>query len=315
MVYNYRIVRMLHPTHLVLDLDAAEKFLLEVFGRKCDKIEAYLPPPDKAPGFPRDYSITTMIADVWFDCIDPRKYVVDDQHFIEPVDQPHLLGTGWAVEGIRDLYQRFMDSGIRSTDQRNRIGTRDRIPQVQFTPKRPIFLTLPESTGTRYQVSPAEYIGKLDARTDPSWKLPPVSADDPLSIEFCSHHTILTKNLERQTHVLVDICGGKIIHTGRNEILKTDSTYVLLADAIYELGVPYEEGSFAMNDLRSRKPLDSYHSITFKVQDLAKVEKHLRDKKIRLIHQDETTIVTDPSDAIGIPWGFTTKRVPNDSRY
>lgn len=312
---GFNVLRMLHPTHKVPDLDAAEKFLWEIFGRKCNKIEEYLPPASQAPGFPRDYSITTMIADVWFDCLDPRRFEVDGQYFMEPVQEPHLHGTGWAVEGIHELYQVFLDNGIRSTDQRGRLGTRDKMPQVQFIPKRPIFFTLPESTGIRYQVSPGNKIGSLDARTDPSWTLPPVSAHDPLAIEFCSYHTTLTNNIERQINVLVKILGGRIIHTGRNEIQKTDSTYVLLADAVYELGVPYEEGSLAMKDLRSQAPNDSYHSLTFKVQDLARVESHLQAKGVRLIHKDETSIITHPVDSLGIPWGFTTARVPNDTRY
>ncbi|EXJ86932.1 hypothetical protein A1O3_03886 [Capronia epimyces CBS 606.96] len=314
----YKVRYMWHPTHLVSDLEACSKFFREVFNVTSVPVEANLPPREECPTYPRDYSILTMIREVMFDCIDPLKYVVEGRQTFESVDAPghgHLSGFGLAVDGADELYKACVANGIRSTDQANRLGSPNRPPVTGFKPAT-LFFTLPETTGLRYQIYARAATGPPHPRVDPEWTLPPVSADDPLSLEFCSHHTILSSNPAKALNFLVGILHGRVIHQGCNELLETDSTYIALGDGVYEVAVPTRAGSFAARDLRFNAPFafDTYHALTWKVADLSKVRRHLEAKNIPLLMQDEHTLVTDPKHTIGVPWGFTDRKVPGDLR-
>ncbi|OAG35332.1 hypothetical protein AYO21_10472 [Fonsecaea monophora] len=312
---TYKVLHMWHPSHKVLDLAAAERFFKDVFGRDSEPVERHIPPKEQAPEYPRDYAVLTPIQEVLFDSIDPKKYVVEGRKPYDDVTKPHLHGLGWVVEGAEEIYQTCLKHVIRSTDQVNRLGSPDKPPVVGFS-KSPCFFTLPEVTGLRYQIYPVSATEGADPRAEPGWSVPPLSESDPLSLEFCSHHTVLTCNPEQGKRFLVDILRGRIIHQGRNEILETDSTYIALGDGVYELAVPTRDGSFAAEELKHHDvaPFDSYISLTFKVKDLAKVEKHLAAMKIRTLVRDQHTITTDPEDTIGVAWGFTDKLVPGDPR-
>ena len=307
----YKVSRMYHPTLLVPDLDASEKFFSKVFGRESIPMAKLR---DYPPGYVCDYSIFTPIADLFFDSIDPVRYVIDGFHPYVSSPEPHLAGFGWGVDAnVDELYHTLIANGIRSTDQACRPADPKIVPQGSMAPV-PVFKTLPEDTGLRYTFSPTDSIPPADPRSDPSWTLPPVSENDPLGIQFCSHHTVLTSNLERATKILVQILGGTIISKGYNELRGTDSTYVALADGVFELAIPTREGSIAMEDWKRNAPFDTYHALTFKVKDLDKSAKQLSAKGVRLLARDDSTLITDPRDTMGTPWGFTTDVVPNDPR-
>ena len=310
----YNVVRLYHPSHRVTSLKEVAKFFSDIFGRPSVFRSTLFPKPiEKYPTYPTDYCVFTTIADVFFDAIDPKLYVIDGEQRYEDITKPHLHGLGWGVEGIEDLYKTTVANGIRSTDQANRPADPEVCPVASFNSSK-LFYTVAQTTGLRYEVYPATSIGNYDPRKDPSWVLPAWSKDDPMSIEFCSHHTILTNDLARQTKFLVDILGGKVICQDFNEVLGTDSTYVALADAVYELAIPTREGSYAMEDWERNAPDDTYHSLTWKVKDLDQVALHLAAKNVRLLARTENMLVTHPKDCIGIPWGFTSKGVPGDKR-
>ncbi|RVX68680.1 hypothetical protein B0A52_07107 [Exophiala mesophila] len=310
----YKVRYMWHPTHMVTDLPACERFFQDVFNLESIPVEANLPPKEECPTYPRDYSILTLIRDVMFDSVDPTKYVVEGRQNLDDVDAPgHPLCFGLAVEGADELYKTFVENGIRSTDQANRVARRNKAPITGFK-NATLFFTLPESAGLRYQFYPVEATGYPDPRAEPGWKLPPVSKDDPLALEFCSHHTILSLDPTKAFNVFIGILKGKIIHRGRNELLETDSTYISLGSDVYEIAIPTRAGSFAADDVKWNAPFDTYHGITFRTADLAKVRRHLEAKRVPLLLQNDHMIITDPKHTIGVPWGFTDNKIPGDLR-
>jgi hypothetical protein len=143
--------------------------------------------------------------------------------------------------------------------------------------------------------------------------VPPVSDADPLGIERCSHHTVLTKQPERALRLYVDGLGAEIIHEGRNELLGSTSTYAHIGDATLEYAVP-DEGTAAHDDWAQNHPRDTYHSITWKVVDLERVQRHLETQGVAILTRSEDTIVTNPETSLGIPWGFSTKLMHGDPR-
>jgi hypothetical protein len=70
----------------------------------------------------------------------------------------------------------------------------------------------------------------------------------------------------------------------------------------------------AYADWQVRAPLDTYHTLNWKVVDLDRVAEHLSRCRVGLRTRTEDLIVTDPADSLGIPWMFRTVGVPNDPR-
>jgi catechol 2,3-dioxygenase-like lactoylglutathione lyase family enzyme len=227
------------------------------------------------------------------------------------VEQPHLKGFGWYFEGMPELFEALKDKGFQVVNQVDELADNDEPPTAAGS-NMPLFFSVPQDAGLRYEFFPAIPF-PLDPRIAPSWTVPPVSDDDPLGIERCSHHTVLTGRPERALRLVVDVLGGTVVHEGRDEIRGTSSTYVHLADSILEYAVP-DAGTPAHADWSGDDPNDTYHSITWKVADLERTERHLTAQDVRIQVQSDDTIVTDPATSLGIPWGFTTTLTPGDPR-
>lgn len=307
---DYRLTRLYHPSHHTPALRDTEEWFLRVFGRSSRPLsEIY--PNGSSNGYPTDYSTFTPINDVLFDSIDPKLYILKGVQRYATVDSPRLKGFGWYVEGMTELYRRLRELGFTIISQLDEIAEGDDPPTSGGSPM-PLFFTVPDDAGLRYEFLP-QIPFPLDHRLAPGWEIPPVSDDDPLGIEFASHHTVLTDQPARALRLIVDGLGGEVIHTGRNEVIGADSTYVRLADAVFEYAVP-DEGTDAHADWRRDAPHDTYHSITFKVADLERVEGQLSAQGVGIRSRTEHTLVTDPETSIGVPWGFTTELVAGDAR-
>jgi catechol 2,3-dioxygenase-like lactoylglutathione lyase family enzyme len=210
-----------------------------------------------------------------------------------------------------ELFEALKDKGFQVVNQVDELADNDE-PPIAAGSNMPLFFSVPQDAGLRYEFFPAIPF-PLDPRIAPSWTVPPVSDDDPLGIERCSHHTVLTGRPERALRLVVDVLGGTVVHEGRDEIRGTSSTYVHLADSILEYAVP-DAGTPAHADWSGDDPNDTYHSITWKVADLERTERHLTAQDVRIQVQSDDTIVTDPATSLGIPWGFTTTLTPGDPR-
>jgi hypothetical protein len=124
---------------------------------------------------------------------------------------------------------------------------------------------------------------------------------------------VLTDRRERALRLVVDVLGGTIIHEGRNELMGTTSTFVHLADSVLEYAEP-DVDTTAHQDWSRDGPNDTYHSVTWKVDDLGRAERHLEAQGVRIQARSEDTIITDPTTSLGIPWGFTSTLTPGDPR-
>jgi len=312
---GFAIRRIYHPSYRTNDLAGTEDFFRRVFGRystpRAGLIMAgiLVQPPD----YPRDYCTFTPIADVFFDSIDPERYVIDGIQCYPSISQPYLDGFGWGVDGIEEIYREIRRRGIRCTDQKNYIVDSDELPRASFKDS-PLFWTLEDDTGIRYEFYPVTSIGKYDPRSAPEWRLPEPIPEDPLGIVRSSHHTVLTTNIDRALGLIVDVLGGRVVRTERNELIGTESHYVLLAGDILEYAVPLDAGSTSGQALARRSPLDLYYSITWQVLDLERVRAHLAACGVRTLVEDDRTILTDPADSIGVPFGFTTELACADVR-
>ena len=322
---RFRVGITAHPAHNVTNLMEAGQFFAEVFGRPSISVEEVLNRvPHMHPDFPREYASFTLIADIFFDSIDPSRLVMpfaspdpsrlvikDGNNFLAEARHPapHLERLGWFVSGHVDAFRALRSGGftIRNTIGEIQDGS---LPTGPNDPAP--FFTVPEETGVIYEFYPATGF-PCDPRTESGWTLPRVSEDDPLGIERCSHHTFLTDQPARPRNILVDILGGKALGEGRNRLLGTDSTYLRLGDSTLEFAVP-DKGTPAHQDWVVDAPNDTYHSITWKVTDLERTERHLEQHGVGIRSRTADSVVTDPRTSLGIPWGFCESLVPGDPR-
>lgn len=308
---EFQLTRLYHPSHHVTDLGEAEVWFERVFGRPSRPMAEMARNQPASAGYPTNYSTFTPISDVLFDTIDPKLYVLNGVQRYATVDRPHLKGFGWYVDGIVEAYRHLRQLGIGMVGQLDQVADGDDPPTAPGSPM-PIFFTVPADAGLRYEFLP-QIPFPLDHRLAPGWEVPPVSAGDPLAIVRCSHHTVLTDRTDRALRVMVDGLGGTVIHKGRNEMLGADSTFVHLADAVFEYAVP-DADTAAYADWTGSAPNDTYHAITWQVADLDKVARHLAAQGVGIRARSDQTIITDPDSSLGIPWGFTTTLTPGDER-
>ena len=307
----YTVKHHYHSTLYVPSLDEATEFFGRVFGRESKILGDYLI-GQRARGaqfnYASDYATFTPIAEVQVECVDPTLLVIDGAQTHESVNEPQLGTLAWFVDGIEDLWTAMRHRGLRGTGMSDRICDGDDPPlDVSSTP---IIFTLPEETGLSYEFT--VFMPHRDPRGDP-----PVHATvpfDPLGIECCSHHTVLTDRKERALSLLVDVLGGRVIEESRNDLLATQSTFVALADGVIEVGQPLEDGSPAMEDWQRHAPDDAYHALTWKVRDLDRAAAHLEASGVRVRSRSGTALITDPATSLGVAWGFSSELVPGDHR-
>jgi hypothetical protein len=211
---------------------------------------------------------------------------------------------------MNEVHRALRRNGIRVTNQMDEVIEGDTAP-TSFGSTMPLIFTLPADTGLRYSLFPPPYATMLDPRTRPGWVLPKATAN-PLGVERCSHHTVLTDRPECAVK-FHSVLGGEVVHQGRNDQLGASCTYIHLAGSIMELAVP-DKGTAAYDDWKKTAPDDTYHAVTWKVADLEAAERHLTAQGIRIRSRAPDTIVTDPATSLGVPWGFTTTLMPGDPR-
>jgi hypothetical protein len=308
---EFNVIAMFHPSHRVTSLVEVEDFFERVFGRNSARLNVLIGLEVQNPETRMDYSTFTTIRDVIFDSIDPTRLLKSGKQLYPTPTVSHLNGLGWYVEGLADAYRSIKASGFVIIGQDDKVAEGDEPPLV-IGGALPMFWTTPEDAGLRYQfVPPVQMPG--DVRLKPDWKLSPTSPYDPLGLEFCSHHTVLTDRPDRAKRLFVDSLGGTVIHEGHNDVRGTSSTYVSLGDGVYEFAVP-DAGTAAYADWATDPSVDTYHAISWKVQDLDKVERQLTSQGVGIQTRTDDTIVTDPTTSIGIPWGFSTSAIPGDPR-
>lgn len=309
---DFRVPMMFHPSLDVFDLDDAERWYKRVFGAKSTSLESVSKqmPSREDSGYPRNYSTFTPIGDVLFDTIDPSRYVFNGVQKMPPLKAPRLRLISYYVDGMNEVHRALRRNGIRVTNQMDEVIEGDTAP-TSFGSTMPLIFTLPEDTGLRYSLFPPPYATMIDPRTRPGWVLPEASGN-PLGIERCAHHTILTDRPERAVKFHT-VLGGEVVHRGRNAFIGATCTYIHLAGSIMEIAVP-DKDTAAYDAWRKTAPDDTYRMVTWKVADLAAAERHLTAQGIRIGARTPDTIVTEPVTSLGVPWGFTTTLMPGDPR-
>ena len=307
---SFRITRMYHPSFHAPDLGEVEAWFERVFGATSTNIYETFKGRDNGD-YPTNYSTFTPLADVLMDTIAPTLYVLKGVQQYASVDRPHLKTIGWFDDNPEAVYQALRAADVAMVDQFGKPAEGETAPRSAGSGAMPIYFTTPESAGLRHEFLP-DFPFKLDHRNAPGWAAG-TAPEGPLGLIRCAYHTLLTDNPKRALRTLVDALGGSLIHEGRDEVIGASASYVQLSDTVLQLAVP-DEGTAAHADWTTTAPNDTYHSLTFQVADLDAAAAHLTAQGVGIRARTADSLVTDPDTSIGVPWGFTTGRVPGDTR-
>lgn len=305
---GFRVTQLHHPNHRVRDLREAEAWFARVFGRASRSLsQLYRAHDVPRRGHPVDHFTYTSISDLLFGSIDPSRYVVHGTPRYPSSAEPHLDGLGWYLEDLDDVYSALRDLGVGLVDQFGEPAVGESPPTAGESGA-PVFMTLADDAGLRYQFLPQTPV-MLDHRRGMARATSGSGVSDPLGIECCLHHTVLTDRPERALKIVIDVLGGLVVHEGHNPVLGGASVFVHLADSIIEYAIP-DEGTAAYSDWVAQAPRDTYHQITWKVADLDRVAEHLHQQGVMLRLRTDEVIVTDPATSLGVPWAFATDVAP-----
>ncbi|MGW3312959.1 VOC family protein [Streptomyces sp. NPDC001073] len=296
--HAFRVKLLYQPRIHVPSLDEAEDFFARVFGRPSTNFSVVMPEPP-VPGHSVGYSTFTSIADVLVDSLAPHLYLTGGTQRYPDVDAPHLRTTGWYVDDVKALYRELRSRGFRLVDSHDGV-----LEAEEWAGGPSPFHTVDDESGLKYAFFET-FPFPLDPRVREGWSLAEPAEDDPLGIERASHHTVLTTRPDRALGLIVDVLGGEVIRTGRDELREAEGPFVRLAGTVFHFAEP-GPGTGAAEDATGRAPLDTYHAITWKVADLERTAKHLESESVRIAHRSDTALVTDPRTSLGVPWGFTT---------
>lgn len=320
---------MFHPTFLTSDRRKAAEWIERVFRRTGVYQGEFMKELGAESAYPADYSFYVWFSDVWFDVIQPDLYQLPSGAggLQSPLDR--LSELGWHASDAAAVYLSAKRQGVRVLDQRGLEVTADTLPKGTSLVDPDVVLVWldPRDVGLGVEVaemSPPfrEFNSRsLFPRFRKDWVHPSPSAEDPLGLVRGSHHTVLTRNIERSLRGTVDVLGGKIFHRAENRWLSTQSTFVFLADSVIEYAEIPDDGhalasewEFAPSTLIGQQQQDIYYAITFLVTDLEKSAVHLQQEGIGLAYRSANLIVTDPRDCLGMRWGFSSALMPGDPR-
>lgn len=304
-----------HPTVAVHDLEAARNWFRRVFNRKPLRWEETLDVNLLNEGYPTNYSFFAFVCDIHWVFLCPELHargLLNGQTRYRNV-QEGMIGLGWYTDNAVELFDRLAKAGIRSHDQQGQAITTAKLPTSSFLNDVFTGFTEPADTGIRYEFQQtgqrhwAKYSEEADLRLRPGWKGPSVDENDPLGLEFTSHHTIVTRDPGRLRGLYVDLLEAEQLATAKSAELDCECVFLRLADTILEVAVPNPGRS--LYD-RVADGEDLYLGLTYKVASAEKVVLHLSGVNVPFVRRASDTVVIEPAHGFGVEWRFVDGPLP-----
>jgi catechol 2,3-dioxygenase-like lactoylglutathione lyase family enzyme len=207
------------------------------------------------------------------------------------------------VRSVAELWERLRARGVRIVGDGG--GT------LAAPPQGAIF-THPRDTGGLLEFMQAPTDGDFfDARLRPGWSSAFWRDEHPLGIERCSHLTLVVRDLERARALWVDAFEGRPFLERESRAHGTRNLFVAVGDeVVVELAQPVADGS-AGRELAGNGEI--LHAVCFRVRDLARAEKFLRELGMEVGNADGE-LELGPEQAQGARYRFTQAALPGDPR-
>jgi hypothetical protein len=307
---------LFHTTHVVADLFGAADRYVKLF----DRALVYAGLHEGA----RRYGCFVTVGDVWIELLAPDERPGPVRRFAERYGD-HLHGLAFYVRHIDELAAVLRRNAVRVSDVTGRpveSEVRRHGPSVhpRFGPTTPseggaecepdwwaaaIFTHMSDACGLFEFCETKAHYNRLDPRGVPGWVLAPLK-NDPLGVRRGSHHTVVVESVDAAASLWVGSVGCALVSRGFNPALGTSSALIQFgADpgTLVEFAQPVTDGP-ARNDL-ARSASDILHSVSFLVEDLDRVRRHLAAVRCPIETDTETLVVTSPEWCAGARYGFT----------
>lgn len=218
----------------------------------------------------------------------------------------HLHSFAWYVddEDIRPLMEHMRSLGIRTLT-----------PYSDAHPELPLntFFTHPKDSfgQLEFQVRSAGPSDR-DRHLDPEWTGASYWRDEhPLGIERTSHLTLAVSDLQGAKSFYAAGLDAPAFY--EEEADDRNAAFCFVGtETVIELAQPRSRDSRLGRDLAAHGNIP--HAMTFKVADLAAVEKHVAGIGIGIGERTDETVVLDPDDMDDAVVAFTTRILPGDPR-
>jgi catechol 2,3-dioxygenase-like lactoylglutathione lyase family enzyme len=293
----FKIGKIFHLTHVVKDLDAADRWYDEIFAvnRFYHGYE---------PLAARDASLV-LIGDL---VVEPVMLATQPNAEHTPIGKflarfgEHFHSIAWYVD---DLGAMAADLGRRNLRLYNVTGKTVTPPlrtdAVWTHPKETHALLEFAATGN---YTP-------DPRLQPGWTTAPWR-EHPLAIDRTSHITVLFGDLKAAKTLYVDTLGGKLLHESETPGRKRSAFIAVGEDSVIEAAQPLSASSPEGRDLEANG--EGVHAVTFKTLNLKRASEFLKSKGQRIESASADTLVLSTADSFGMVVSFTDRAIPNDPR-
>jgi hypothetical protein len=215
----------------------------------------------------------------------------------------HFHSIAWYVDSVPEISAQLDRNGLRLF---NIMGKQVKPGEESFA-----IWTHPKDTHGQLEFAA---IGKytIDPRLQPAWSNNFWRQQHPLGIERASHITVVVRDLPSAKRLYCEYLGGKIIHEEETAGRKRSAFVAVGEDTVVELAQPLSSSSPEGREMEDNG--EGIHSVTFKTQDLARVNSFLKSKQLRPEADGPESIVLGKDQAFGMVIGFTQRKLPNDAR-
>lgn len=294
--------KIFHLIHMTGDLPALEDWYDDVFAVRRGWLDHHYLDWEK-----RDASLVT-IADVVIEPLAPAFRVEGWEKY--PLGRfyqkfgDHWHSIAWYCEDNAPVWKNLVANDIRV------LGTAGKSTDTPPPPDATL-MTHPKDTVTQLEIDPPRDLRNRDPRLqpdyDPLWWL----ENHPLGLYGMSYTTVITADLDRATHIFGDVLGGTVLERSSSALTGTDDVYVRVGEAVIQLSHPTDADGIAGRDFESNGEM--HHAVCFRVKDLDKAEAYLASKGVETAARDGETMLCDPATTHGVPFRFTTRRIPGDT--
>jgi len=293
-----RIGKLFHLTHVVTDLDAADRWYDEVFSA-WRYYRGYM----KAAL--RDASLV-CVGDLVLEPIQMAKVPGAEK---SPIGKfyarfgQRFHSIAWYTDDVIGLFESISKQRIRVYDMvGNQVSDPHTTPGLWTHPKDAHSL-LEFALSGRYN---------LDPRFHPGWSSSFWRDKHPLGIERTSHITVTYADLKQASGLYVEALGGKLIHEEEIPGHKRSAFFAVGEDTVVEAAQPLSTSTPESRDME--KDGEGVYAVTFKTTNLKRAAQFLESKKQRIVSQDATSLSLNTADTFGMTVGFSERSIPNDPR-
>jgi catechol 2,3-dioxygenase-like lactoylglutathione lyase family enzyme len=291
----FKIGKNFHLTHVVKDLEAADRWYDEIFA-----VNRFYHGYEKLAA--REASLV-LIGDLVMEPVMLAKQPNAEQtpigKFLARFGE-HFHSIAWYVDDLGAIAADLSRQNLRLYDVTGKVVKPPLRTEAIWTHPRETHALLEFAVTGNYIPDP---------RLQPGWTTAPWR-EHPLGIERTSHITVLFGDLKAAKTLYVDVLGGKLLHESETPGRKRSAFIAVGEDTVIEAAQPLSASSPEGRDLAANG--EGVHAVTFKTLALKRASEFLKSKRQRIESESADTLVLNTADSFGMVVSFSDRAIPDD---